>query len=56
MLVTVRTSQATWAREGFFGISTVATLEQLPNTYYTKPSKENELILYIWILHISILE
>jgi len=55
MLVTVRTSQATWARGGFFGISTVATSEHLPNTHYTKPSKENELILYIWIPHISIL-
>lgn len=56
MLVILRTRQVTWARAGFFVISTVGTSEHLLNIHYTKLLKENELILYIWIPPILILE
>jgi hypothetical protein len=47
MLVIVLTNRITWARAVFFGTSTVATSGRLLNTHSTKPSRGNELILYI---------
>lgn len=47
MLVIVLISQVMWAQKESFGTSTVATLEHLPNTQSTKPSKESELTPYI---------